>query len=330
MNSTDPVTTSHDVRGQSLAHHGIAVIDLGFLNTDQVIAAYLIEAGPELALIETGPSTCLANLEAGIRAAGHDLNDVTRIIVTHIHLDHSGAAGVIARRNPRVRVSVHPVGAPHLVDPARLERSAARIYGDDMERLWGEIAGVPEDRVDVLADGQTFTVGDRTLRIAFTPGHASHHVAIYDEQSRTLFAGDAGGVRMPGSDYIAAPIPPPELDPDAWASSLAAMRAFAPERIALTHFGVYEDPAWHLDQVLPRIQTLVAMGDDAGSDITDTEAMAARFDALQRQDLGEAATDLMIRRFNLANPDKLAAMGLERYLRKRGEATAQWAEPEVS
>jgi len=315
----DPNTPGHDALATRLKSAGISVIDLRFLDTDHVIAAYLIDAGTELALIETGPSTCLGNLEDGIAAEGYDLGDVARIIVTHIHLDHSGAAGVIARKYPHARVSVHPAGAPHLVDPSRLERSAARIYGEDMDRLWGEIAGVPEERVDVLEDGGILKIGDRRMRIAFTPGHASHHVAIFDERSRTLFSGDTGGVRMPGSDYVATPIPPPELDPVAWESSLATMRSFEPGRIALTHFGVYEDPAWHLDQVMPRIRELVAMGEAAGSDITDTMAMAEKFDALQRQKLGDEATDPMIRRLNLANPDKLAAMGLERYLRKRAE-----------
>lgn len=318
----DPATPGPDTLERRLKQEGVSVIDLGFLDTDGVIAAYLIDAGTELVLVETGPSPCLANLERGIAAAGYRLGDVDRIIVTHIHLDHSGAAGVIARNHPHLRVSVHPAGAPHLVDPSRLERSAARIYGDDMRRLWGEIAGVPEDRVDPLADDETLEVGARRLRVAFTPGHASHHVAVFDEQSGTLFTGDAGGVRMPGSDYVAAPIPPPELDPVAWESSIARMRAFGPRQLALTHFGLYDDPDWHLAQVMPRIRELLAMGEAAGTGISDTTAMARRFDAFQRQKLGDQATEAMIRRLNLANPDVLAAMGLERYLRKRAEDSA--------
>jgi len=322
MSLNDPTTPGTDTAETPLERDGVSVIDLRFLDTDRVIAAYLIDAGGKLALIETGPSTCLEHLARGVAAAGHDLGDVSRIIVTHIHLDHAGAAGVIARRHPRVRVSVHPAGAPHLVDPARLVRSAARIYGDDMKRLWGEIAGVPADRVDVLEDGGALDVGNRRLRVAFTPGHASHHVVIFDEVSGTLFTGDTGGVRMPGSSYVAAPIPPPELDPAAWASSIVTMCAFGPERLALTHFGVYEDAGWHLDQVVPRVHELVALGEAAGPAIADTEAMTEKVDAFQRQHLGDAATDLMLRRLNLANPDRLAAMGLERYLRKRAEGSA--------
>jgi glyoxylase-like metal-dependent hydrolase (beta-lactamase superfamily II) len=305
-----------------LRQDGVTVIDLGFLGTDHVIAAYLIEADSDLVLVETGPTTCLGNLERGIAATGRALADVTRIIVSHIHLDHSGATGVIMRQHPHMRVSVHPIGAPHLVEPERLLRSAGRIYGDDMARLWGEVAGVPQARVDLLVDGETLVFGGRAMRVAFTPGHASHHVVVFDEASRTLFTGDAGGVRMPGSEYIAAPIPPPELDPGAWEASLATMRAFAPERVALTHFGVYEDAEWHLAQVMPRIRELIAMGEAAGPEIADNTVMVARFDALQRQKLGDEATELMIRRLNLANPDLLAAMGLERYLRKRSEGSS--------
>lgn len=312
-------TSSDDAATSSLEGLGITVIDLNFQDTTRVIAAYLVECGDELILIESGPSTCLDWLAHGVTAAGYDLGDITRIIVTHIHLDHSGSAGVIVRQHPHVRISVHPVGAPHLVDPTRLVRSAARIYGDEMERLWGEIAAVPNDRVDVLEDGGLVIAGNRRFRTVFTPGHASHHVAIYDEDSRTLFTGDAGGVRMPGSRYVAAPMPPPELDPPAWAASIDTMRAFAPERVALTHFGVYEDASWHLDRVIPRVHELVALGESAGDAISDTGAIAREVDALQRGYLGDAATGLMMRRLNLANPDLLAAMGLERYLRKRSE-----------
>lgn len=309
---------------------GLFLIDLDFQGYAGAVAAYLFvepaspdsRGAPDLTLIETGPGSTLPALRAGLATLGYEPAQLTRILVTHIHLDHAGAAGTLMREAPHARFYVHPLGAPHMNDPSKLIASAARIYGDDMDRLWGEIAGVPEDRVDLLRDGETLAVGKRSLRIAFTPGHASHHAVIFDEQSRTLFAGDTGGIRMPGSDFVAAPIPPPEFDPEAWEGSIATMRALAPARIALTHFGVYEDSAWHLDQVMPRVRELVAMGEAAGDEISDTTAMTRRFDAFQRRKIGDAATDLMMRRLNLANPDVLAAMGLERYLRKRGEVTA--------
>jgi len=301
---------------------GIATLDLGFLGVDEVIAAYLVDCGDELALIETGPTTTLPNLEVAIRQAGRNLADVTRVMVTHIHLDHSGAAGVIARHHPGVRFSVHPVGAPHLVEPERLVRSAGRIYGDDMDRLWGEVAGVPADRVDLFEDDGIEIVGNRRFRIAFTAGHASHHVVILDETSGTLFTGDTGGVRIPGTSYVAAPIPPPELDPDAWAVSLQRMRSLAPTRLAPTHFGMHDDVEAHLDQIGPRLDQLVALGEAAGDALADTEEMARRLDAFQRANLGEEMSEDVILKLNLANPDLLGAMGLQRYLRKRAEASS--------
>ncbi len=320
MNEFSNIEMKDEALTGQLKADGISVIDLGFLDIDQVIAAYLVESGPELALIETGPTTTLANLEQGVASAGYDLRDVNRIIVTHIHLDHSGGAGAIVRKYPQIRVAVHPVGASHLVEPSRLVRSAGRIYGGDMERLWGEIVGVPEAQVDVLEDGKSLSVGNRRFRVAFTPGHASHHVVLFDEDSGTLFTGDTGGVRMPGSEYVGAPIPPPELDPPGWATSIATMRAFGAQRVALTHFGVFENADDHLAQVIPRVNELIALGEAAGPEISDTVAMASKVDAFQREKLGDEATEEMVHRLNLANPDLLAAMGLERYLRKRAEA----------
>jgi glyoxylase-like metal-dependent hydrolase (beta-lactamase superfamily II) len=206
------------------------------------------------------------------------------------------------------------------VEPSRLVRSAGRIYGEDMERLWGEIVGVPEAQVDVLEDRKALSVGNRKFRVAFTPGHASHHVVLFDEDSGTLFTGDTGGVRMPGTAYVGAPIPPPELDPPGWETSIATMRAFGAQRVALTHFGVFGNADDHLAQVIPRVRELVALGEAAGSEISDMDAMAAKLDAFQRKKLGEEATEETVHRLNLANPDLLGAMGLERYLRKRAEA----------
>lgn len=296
---------------------GVTVIDLEFLGAPGVIAAYLLDAGDTSILIETGPSTSLPALERGLREAGRSFEDIGHIIVTHIHLDHSGAAGVILRDNPRIRVHVHPAGAPHLIDPERLVRSAGRIYGDDMERLWGEVAGISEERVSVLEDDSTITLGNRTLRIAHTSGHASHHLVILDERTGTLFTGDVGGVRAPGTDYVAVPIPPPEVDPPAWEISVDRMRSLKPARIAPTHFGVCDDVDAHLSQILPRLAELVAIGENAGDKLADTGEMTRRVAAYQRDALGGEATPEVLCQLNLANPDLLGALGLQRYLRKR-------------
>ena len=216
---------------------GIHGVDLGFMGTDGVIAAYLLVGDDDLGLIETGPSSTRSALEAGIQALGYRLGDVSRIIVTHIHFDHAGAAGSILRDCPNARLSVHPVGLPHLVDPSRLVSSATRIYGDRMDELWGPIVPVPQNRVDALRDGETVRAGGRSLRTIFTPGHAAHHVALFDESSGTLFSGDVGGVRIEGTSFVSPPTPPPEFDRDAWRSSIRAMRDLRASRLALSHFG---------------------------------------------------------------------------------------------
>ncbi|HYI24221.1 MAG TPA: MBL fold metallo-hydrolase, partial [Thermomicrobiales bacterium] len=257
----------------SQVDNGIDIIDLDFLGVDGVIASYLIDCGDQLAVVETGPTSTLPALAAGIERRGASWDDVSTIVVTHIHLDHSGAAGVIVRDHPHIRVLVHPVGAPHLVAPERLVRSAARIYGDDMARLWGEIDGMPEERVRTVTDGERISIGNRSFRFAHTLGHATHHMVILDERSGTLFTGDTGGVRVPGSDYVAAPIPPPEFDPDGWRASLAIMRDLAPSRLALTHFGIQGDVERHLGEIEPRLNELVALGEESGDTISDLDEM---------------------------------------------------------
>lgn len=301
---------------------GIEVIDLGYMDTPMVIASFVLEGESGLTLIETGPTTTVPNLESGLRAAGYGLADVGRIIVTHIHLDHSGGAGAILRNHSRIRLSVHPLGAPHLIDPARLLSSAERVYGDQLDRLFGEVISVPEDRVDVLADGETMASGGRSLRILFTPGHASHHVAILDEATGTLFAGDVAGARIPGNDLVVPTTTPPELDPEAWAGSIDAIRDAAPARLALTHFGLHDDVNAHLDRVSGGLTDVIALARETLTGGADVEALADRLLDREREALASVTgTDAgqALRRLELAIPAQVAALGLHRYLRKRGE-----------
>ena len=296
------------------AGSGIYLVDLMFQGTPQAVAAYLIRAHGATVLVESGPATTVATLEAGLAANDVVLEDLTHVVVSHIHLDHAGAVGQIVARNPTVQVLVHEVGAPHLVDPSRLWRSAGRIYGDEMERLWGEAVPVPEGNVVALADGARFRLGDRDFRVRWTPGHASHHLVLLDESTGTLFTGDVGGVHIPGTSYVTTPIPPPEVDPPAWAVSVERMRELAPERLALTHFGVVDDVEAHLDQLLPRLDQLVTLG-KAAPDLTDTAALTEELASFQRAALGHEGNDQVLASLALANPDYLGALGLQRLLR---------------
>jgi glyoxylase-like metal-dependent hydrolase (beta-lactamase superfamily II) len=206
----------------------VRVIDVHHLGRERVIGAWLVDG----CLVDPGPAASLDALLAGL--AGEEPE---RILITHLHLDHAGAAGVLARRWPRAEVWVHERGARHLADPSKLLASATRLYGEDMDRLWGEVAPVPAERLRVFGSGDEERVGD--WRVAYTPGHASHHLAFLHEPTRTAFAGDVGGVKI-GDGPVMAPTPPPDVDVAAWRASLATLRAWAPERVAVTHFGAHD------------------------------------------------------------------------------------------
>ena len=297
------------------------VVDLVFGDRPHVIAAFAIDGPGGVTLIETGPSSTLPALLDGLRGGGIDLERVTTILVTHIHLDHSGAAGRLLRHVPNATVRVHPAGAPHLIDPTRLLASATRIYGDRMGALWGEVVPVPAERVVPLEDGERVPAGDGEVTAIFTPGHASHHVAYWDAADRALYTGDVGGVRVPGTSYVCPPTPPPDLDPTAWFSSIARMRSLNPGRLYLTHFGEVIDVAGHFDRLAAGLDEILALGAAAheagpeGGDLT-TAIRAMVRDGLvndgQTADVGDALDTI-----EAASPSGMAAMGLERWARKR-------------
>jgi glyoxylase-like metal-dependent hydrolase (beta-lactamase superfamily II) len=216
-------------------------IDLHFGGAERAIGVYVVDTDDGPALFDCGPTSTLPALEEGLAGHGLALEDVRHLLLSHIHLDHAGAAGPIVRRHPALTVWVSPIGAPHLVDPARLERSVRRLYGDFFDTLWGELAPVPEKNVR-LAEGDV--LGWESFP---TPGHASHHVSYF--RDGTLLAGDAAGVRMPGASYVLPVSPPPDLDVEAWHATADAIRSRDPERLALIHFGVHEDVAAHLDRM---------------------------------------------------------------------------------
>jgi glyoxylase-like metal-dependent hydrolase (beta-lactamase superfamily II) len=221
-------------------------IDLYHLGAERVIGCYLVETDDGLALFDCGPTTAIPALEQGLALRGLALSDIRHLLLSHIHLDHAGAAGALVRKQPKLQVYVSEIGAPHLIDPTRLERSARRLYGDAFDDLWGELAPVPDQNVHVVGDA---TLGLETFP---TPGHASHHVC-YLGADGTLYAGDAAGVRIQPDIYAAPPTPPPEFDLDAWNRTLDEIERLNPSRLALIHFGVVEDPKPHLEQLRRRL-----------------------------------------------------------------------------
>lgn len=321
----------HDASGGASAGNvDTWCLDLHFQGRPRAVAAYLLAYGDDLLLVETGPGSALAALEAGVRAAGFALEELTGVAVTHIHLDHAGAAGAVLRRAPRARLYVHPRGAPHMIDPSKLVASAARIYGADMDRLWGAFEPVPAERVTVLGDGDPVPCGRRVLTALFTPGHAVHHVALHEAERGDVYAGDVAGVRVsPRVRMVVPPTPPPDVDVPAWRASLARIRALAPRRLLLTHFGAFGDVGWHLDDCLARLYAwtgyvegrLDAAGGVGAATPELLASVGASLVGMTRREYEAAGADAeLAASAEAAMPMGTALPGIVRWLQVRGRA----------
>ncbi len=238
----------------------VVTLDLKFQGRSQAIASYLIRSGDAIVLVESGPGSTLPGLEAGLAKEGLSPRDVTHLLLTHIHLDHAGAAGWLARQG--AEVYIHPIGAPHMLNPEKLLASATRIYGDRMDSLWGEFLPVPEEKLHVVEDRKEIVIGNWEFLPINTPGHAEHHYAYIFED--ICFSGDVGGVRIPGYQYLRLPMVPPELHLERWHESINRLRGERFTRIAPTHFGIYDDPGWQLREVdkRPRGRRALVGGND--------------------------------------------------------------------
>jgi glyoxylase-like metal-dependent hydrolase (beta-lactamase superfamily II) len=297
----------------------LETLDLHFQDRPHTIASYLLPHEEGAALVETGPASTAPMLQAQLADHGLTPNDITEVLLTHIHLDHAGAAGWLATEHS-VTVYAHPKGAPHLADPQRLLRSAKRIYGDDMDRLWGDTQPVPDDQLEVLDDGDTLSLGDLSVTALDTPGHASHHhtYAI----GEVLFTGDVGGVRLPDETYVELPLAPPEVRLDLWRESLLRLRTTVQHHgithLAPTHFGTFDDVTPHLDRLAAAIeaaddwtqQTLPEMEDnpEALQDAVSTW--------MREQAAANGVDDTTWELYEMANPGWMAALGLQRYWEK--------------
>ena len=272
-------------------------IDARHLGNDKVISIWEVDG----VLVDPGPQSTEATLLEAL-----DGREPSALLLTHIHFDHAGVAGALVRRWPELPVYVHERGAPHLAAPERLVASAARLYGGEQElaRLWGEVVPVPERNLRVLAGGETVLDG---FRVEYTPGHASHHVSFLHEPTGTAFVGDVAGARIPPSDYVLAPTPPPDIDVEAWERSLDLVAAWEPQALALTHFGRVDDVAPHLAAMRERLHELVGLAARHGA-----EAFAAG--VTERIERG--AGDVADRYVQAAAPEHLY-LGLRRYLDKR-------------
>jgi len=295
---------------------GVTLIDTLHTGNPGTIGVFLLEL-PDggTALSETGAGVTLPEVEAGLAAAGASLEDLRYVLVTHIHLDHAGAAGAIVRRSG-AELIVHEVGAPHLIDPSRLMASAARVYGDTLEALWGGMEPAPADKVRAVAGGEQLSLGGLTLDVLYTPGHASHHVS-YLAGDGTLFAGDVAGVLLGGCPVIRPALAPPELDLEAAEASLAKLRAARPARMLLTHFGQVPDADAHLAAVPARNrqwEAEVIAGLTAGE---DAATLTRRMQGVEDRELAAAQVAPGIRdRYKVTSDAAMTVGGLSRYLTK--------------
>lgn len=282
----------------------VDLIDLHHTGHPQLIGSYLLETPEGPALFDCGPASCLPALKQGLSERGLELTEVKHLLLSHIHLDHAGAAGVIAREHPGVEIHVSAVGAPHLVDPTRLEASARRLYGDAFDDLWGELVAVPEANVHV--------VGEHVLGLECfpSPGHARHHVSYLDGDG-TLYAGDSLGVRKPPARFVLPPTPPPEIDLEAWEQTLLETERRSPARFALTHCGSFDDVEEHIARLRT---TLAAWADRVAGGMDE-----ASFIAAARADCAASDPEL-VATYDLAAPYWQCFRGLQRYWRKKAEA----------
>ena len=277
-------------------------IDLLHQGTPRCIGVYLLDTDDGPALCDCGPASTIAALKTGLDRAGLALADVRHLLLSHIHLDHAGAAGTLVREHPGLQVHVSEVGAPHLLDPSRLESSARRLYGDTFDPLWGELAPVPADNLHV--------VGDRVVGLDCfpTPGHASHHVSYLDRDG-TLYAGDAAGVRIQPGRYVLPPTPPPDIDVELWQRTIDDIERRAPDRLALVHFGVADDPGRHLAELRLELYDWAQFVQGGASE--------DEFVAYIRAEVENAGEDLDT--YDVAMPLWQSYRGLKRWADKQGE-----------
>jgi glyoxylase-like metal-dependent hydrolase (beta-lactamase superfamily II) len=285
----------------------VRVIDVMHLGRERVIGCWQVDD----VLVDPGPASCLPTL---LEALGD--RPPRALLLTHIHLDHAGATGSLVERWPELEVYVHERGAAHMAEPSRLLRSARRLYGPDMDRLWGEMAPVPERNLRVLTGGET-VLG--SFEVAYTPGHASHHVSYLYEG--TAFVGDVGGVRITSSSLAIPPTPPPDIDVEAWHESIERIVAWRPQRLAMTHFGDTEEVETHFDEVGRRL--------DAWADRARTEEQDEFIAAMQEEIAAGAEPEWIDAYTQAAPPDQMYA-GLSRYWQKRAEAVPPATSPRVS
>jgi glyoxylase-like metal-dependent hydrolase (beta-lactamase superfamily II) len=296
---------------------GLSYLDLHFCGVDGVIASVILQAPGGVAILDPGPSSTLPALGAGLERAGIALTDVRSILLTHIHLDHAGATGTLVRENPAIQVYVHEKGAPHMVDPSKLVASATRLWGDEMDRLWGEVRPVPTENVRILGGGERIVAGGRELDVAYTPGHASHHVSYFSADTGIAFVGDTAGVRLRAGQFVMPATPPPDVDLEAWRDSFARISAWHPETLFITHSGPFAPVAAHLTEMADHLELTSALVKASLERSGTDEEREAWFTGELRRELRRRMSEPDAHAYEVAGRFDLSWLGLARYWRRR-------------
>lgn len=291
------------------------LIDIKHVGIERGTGCWLL-AGSEPLLVDPGPEPCIETLLAGMDRLGVSGDDLQALLLTHIHLDHAGAAGSLVERFPHLKVYVHERGAPHLIDPERLLQSAARLYGDRMTELWGEIVPLPWRCVIALEGGERLTFGERTIAVEYTPGHASHHVSFFDRSDGAAYTGDVAGMKLHRAGFVIPPTPPPDIDIELWLASIDRIDRRQPSSLRIAHYGQVDSVGEHLDVLKRRLRhwSEVARGliEGGSADPVSEFAQAVRADLLAEGASREDVVDYVDRSNFSAQQQWL---GLERYWR---------------
>jgi len=295
----------------------IDIIDLRFLGFDDAIACFLVETAVGPVLVETGPHSTLPNIEKSLAQKGYTLQDVQHVFLTHIHLDHAGAAWYFAQHG--ATVYLHPFGERHMADPSKLMSSASRIYKDQMDSLWGQMNPIETSQLKTLAHGDKIELGEHTFTAWHTPGHAVHHIA-WQLNEDTLFAGDVAGVKILGG-MVVPPCPPPDINVEDWQASIALIKSLNIKTMYLTHFGAVTNIEEHLNQLEKNLLSWANWIKPHWEAERSPQDITPEFQAFTQQqllDCGVAKENL--HKYEAANPSWMSVAGLLRYWRKKSEA----------
>ena len=307
---------------------GLAWVDLKFRGSPHVIATAVVSDAGGVALIDPGPASCLDALELGLNAMGIRFADLTHLLLTDVHLDHAGVTGTLVRRCPALEVFVHERGTPHLIDPTRLVRSATRLWGDEMQTLWGEVAPVPAANIVTLAAGRDpggrilsdppdrIEAAGRMFDVAYTPGHASHHISFFDPSSGVAFVGDAAGIRIKG-DYVRPPTPPPDIDVELWTKTAARIEAWDPQTMFLTHFGPSGNVRPHLQSLVENLRSSAEWVRASLLELGSDDERARGYAEYVDRELKRHLTEEQILPHLVDAPFEVSWLGLARYWRKK-------------